>query len=84
MWVIAITTAVVTGLDLLLSLYLLINQDKGISRVLERERNVHNAQMNQLLDRVAHAEGRPWTLPPRPVDPVSEEPEQLYHHWREV
>ena len=65
------------------TVYFLIKANRGISRTLERERNVHNLQVNQLLDRLAHAEGRPWTLPPRPEEPP-QGPELLETHWEEV
>ena len=77
------SASIVLCLGMVLALYFLIKVLKGNIRQLERERNVHNLQVSQLLDRLAHAEGRPWTLPPRPVEePVEEEVPDL--GWREV
>lgn len=74
---------VLNGL-LVLTLSSLLLLLRGNIRTLERERNVHNQQVSELLDRVAHAGGKPWTLPPRPVEPVSEETELIDYVWREV
>lgn len=72
------------------TIYSLINALRGNIRLLERERNVHNAQVGQLLDRIAFAEGRPWNLPDREVDKLPDplydpdEDTELQTHWREV
>lgn len=77
---------VVSALNLLLSVYSLFNQNKGNVRILERERNVHNAQVSELLDRLAWKDDKPYGLPPRP--PIVQEPEGetevLEYQWREV
>jgi hypothetical protein len=66
-----------------IAFYFLIKVVRGNIRQLERERNVHNLQVSQLLDRIANAEGRPWTLPPRPLVEVKTE-EEPDLEWREV
>ncbi len=68
-----------------LALYSLILFLRGISRTLERERNVHNTQVSELLDRLAWKEDKPYGLPPR-APAVVEEPEieAGAEYWREV
>lgn len=41
---------------------------RDLLRIVERERQAHRVEIANLLDRLAAAHDRPWTLPPRPVD----------------
>ena len=85
--VLALSLCLFLVLNNLLLVYFLFKAIRGNFRTLERERNVHNAQMNQILDRLAHAEGKPWTLPPRPLSEPSYDPDndpELQTHWKEV
>ena len=38
--------------------------------MIERERVQHRQEIANLLDRLAAAHDKPWTLPPRPVAPA--------------
>jgi hypothetical protein len=86
----AIFVALTIFFLLLVTIYSLILVLRGNFRMLERERNIHNAQVSELLDRLAHAEGRPWNLAPRPVEPMPEQPydpendPELQTDWKEV
>jgi hypothetical protein len=81
-FVLSLTLALLLAMAIAFSF--LIKVVRGNIRQLERERNVHNLQVSQLLDRIANAEGKPWTLPPRPVVEVKEEEEPPDLEWREV
>lgn len=41
---------------------------RELLRVIERERMRHRDELAVLLDRLAAANDKPWTLPPRPVE----------------
>lgn len=41
---------------------------RDLLRMIERERAQHRVEVANLLDRLALANDRPWTLPPRPVE----------------
>lgn len=41
---------------------------RELLRVIERERAHHRLELAGLLDRLADLTGKPWTLPPRPVE----------------
>lgn len=73
-------------LGVLLSNYFLIKANRGNFRLLERERNVHNQQVSELLDRLAHAHDRPYNLPDRPlkISPPAQEEEAPDLEWRAV
>lgn len=43
---------------------------RELLRVIERERVTHRQEVATLLDRIAALAGKPWTLPPRPVEPI--------------
>jgi hypothetical protein len=50
---------------------------RELLRVIERERNVHRQEIGSLLDRIADLSGKPWTLPPRPVEPREEREDEI-------
>lgn len=41
---------------------------KQLWRQLREERAQHRLEIQNLLDRLASAHDRPWTLPPRPIE----------------
>lgn len=47
---------------------------RELLRIIERERAQHRAEIASLLDRIGVLAGKPWTLPPRPVEPADETP----------
>lgn len=52
---------------------------RELLRLIERERVQHRQEIANLLDRLAVANDKPWTLPPRPVETpeLSEEERRL-------
>lgn len=48
---------------------------RDLLRIIERERAQHRQEIAGLLDRLADACGKPWTLPPRPVEDPEPEPD---------
>lgn len=49
---------------------------KQLWRQIREERAQHRLEIGNLLDRLAAANDRPWTLPPRPVEHVPLSPEE--------
>jgi hypothetical protein len=45
---------------------------KQLWRQIREERAQHRLEIENLLDRLADAHDKPWTLPPRPVEPQRE------------
>lgn len=46
-------------------------RERELMRLLEQERKQHRLEISVLLDRLADLSGKPWTLPPRPVEPLT-------------
>ena len=44
-------------------------------RMLEREREAAAIERSRLIDQICNLSGNPWTLPPRPVEPVEPDPD---------
>lgn len=51
---------------------------RDLLRIIERERAQHRLEVANLLDRLASLADRPWTLPPRPVEPEPDEQPDPY------
>lgn len=90
-WFIAVLFAFIILCEAI-ALYIGISIIRGYSRERERTRNVHNLQVSELLDRLAHKQGVPYNLPDRKLtaeppanlhDLSGEELEELLN-WREV
>lgn len=45
---------------------------RELLRIIEQERKQHRGELSGLLDRLANAQGQPWTLPPREAAPEPE------------
>lgn len=45
---------------------------KQLWRQIREERAQHRLEIQNLLDRLADAHDKPWTLPPRPIEPRRE------------
>lgn len=59
---------------------------RDLLRIIERERVQHRVEVGNLLDRLAVAHDKPWTLPPRPVEirELTEEERRLRDEEREL
>ena len=60
---------------------------RELLRMIERERAQHRLEVAALLDRLAALSGQPWTLPPRPVEPIDADAaarEQQRLEWLET
>lgn len=49
---------------------------RQLFRLLEREREAAAAERARLIDQICNLTGKPWTLPPRPLEVVEPDPEQ--------